>query len=108
TWADTQAGGDAIHDKFFEAYFVDCRNIGDPDVIIDIVKSVGLDENEARTVIDERRFKDAVDADWAKSRSYGVTGVPTFVADGQGLVGAQPYEGLQQLVSAAGAKPRSG
>jgi len=108
TWADTQAGGEAIHDKFFEAYFVDCRNIGDADVIIDIVKSVGLDENQARTVLDERSFKDAVDADWAKSRSNGVTGVPTFVANNQGLVGAQPYEGLQQLVSEAGAKPRGG
>ncbi len=106
TWADTRAGSDAIHDKFFEAYFVDCRNIGDTDVIIDIVKSVGLDENQARTVLDERSFKDAVDADWSKSHSYGVTGVPTFVSNGQVLVGAQPYEGLQQLVNEAGAKPR--
>ena len=82
TWADTQDGGDAIHDKFYQAYFVDGRNVGDIDVIIYIVKSAGLDENEARAVLDERRFKDAVDADWAKSHSYGVTGVPTFVFNG--------------------------
>jgi len=109
TWAETQVGGNAIHDKFFEAYFVDCRNVGDVDVIIDVVKSVGLDEQEARAVLAERRFKDAVDADWAKSRSYGVTGVPTFVVDGPGgpgLVGAQPYEALQQLMAEAGAAPR--
>ena len=110
TWAETQDGGNAIHDKFFQAYFVDCRNVGDVEVIIDVVKSVGLDEQEARAVLDERRFKDAVDADWAKSHSYGVTGVPTFVCDGpdgrQGLVGAQPYEGLQQLMEGAGAVRR--
>jgi predicted DsbA family dithiol-disulfide isomerase len=108
TWADTQDGGDAIHDKFYQAYFVDGRNVGDIDVIIDIVKSAGLDENEARAVLDKRRFKDAVDADWAKSHSYGVTGVPTFVCNGQGLVGAQPYEGLAQLVEQAGAKRLGG
>jgi len=107
SWAETQPGGNAIHDKFFEAYFVDCRNVGDVDVIIDVVKSVGLDEQEARAVIAERRFKDAVDADWAKSRSYGVTGVPTFVSKGQGLVGAQPYETLQQLMAEVGAGRRS-
>jgi predicted DsbA family dithiol-disulfide isomerase len=28
----------------------------------------------------------------------GVTGVPTFVAGGQGVVGAQPYEALEQLI----------
>ncbi len=106
-WADTQPGGDAIHDKFFEAYFVDNRNIGDEEVIIDIVKSVGLNEAEARAVLSERRFKDAIDADWAKSHAYGVTGVPTFVSAGQGLVGAQPYEGLEQLMNAVGASKRA-
>ena len=105
-WAETQTGGDAIHDKFFQAYFVDRRNIGDIEVIIDIVNSVGLDALEAQAVIDERRFKDAVDADWEKSGSYGVTGVPTYVSQGQGLVGAQPYEGLQQLMAAVGAGRR--
>ncbi len=108
TWAETQDGGNAIHDKFFEAYFVDCRNVGDIEVIVDVVKSAGLDEQEARAVLAERRFKDAVDADWEKSRKYGVPGVPTFVSNGQGLVGAQPYEALQHLMTEAGAERRSG
>ncbi len=107
TWAETQSGGKSIHDKIFEAYFVDCRNVGDVEVIIDVVKSVGLDEQEARAVLAERRFRKAVDADWAKSRSYGVTGVPTFVSNGQGLIGAQPYEALQQLMAEVGAGRRS-
>jgi len=107
SWAETQPGGNAIHDKFFEAYFVNNRNVGDVEVIIDIVKSVGLDEQEARKVLEERTFKTAVDADWEKSHQYGVTGVPTFVSGGQGLVGAQPYEGLQQLMEAVGVKPLS-
>ena len=107
TWAETQSGGNAIHDKFFEAYFVDRRNVGDVEVIVDVVKSAGLDEREARAVLAERRFKDAVDADWDKSREYGVTGVPTFVSNGQGLVGAQPYETLQQLMAEIGAERRS-
>jgi predicted DsbA family dithiol-disulfide isomerase len=107
SWADTQPGGEKIHDKFYEAYFVDRRNIGDADVILDVVKSVGLDETAAKAVIDDRSYKDAVDADWAKSHSYGVTGVPTFVSEGQGVVGAQPYEALVEFVTTLGAKPRS-
>ena len=77
-------------------------------MIIDIAKSAGLDEAEARAVLAERRFKDAVDADWAKSRAYGVTGVPTFVTGGQGVVGAQPYEVLEQLMASVGAEKRAG
>ncbi len=106
TWATTQPGGDAIHDKFYEAYFVDGRNVGDIEVIVDIVKSVGLDEAEARSVLEKRTYKDAVDADWTKSHQYGVTGVPTFVCNRQGLVGAQPYDVLEQLMDEVGAKKR--
>ena len=103
TWAETQDGGDAIHDKFFEAYFVERRNVGDIDVILDVVGKAGLDVDAARDVIENRTFKDAVDADWSKSHQYGVTGVPTFVSGGRGMVGAQPYEALAQLMDAVSA-----
>jgi predicted DsbA family dithiol-disulfide isomerase len=97
-WADTQRGGEAIHDALFRAYFVDGRNIGDAQVLLEIAKQVGLDEEKAREVLEKRSFKAAIDADWEKSRDYGVTGVPTFVHDGKGVVGAQPYEALVELI----------
>ena len=106
-WADTQPGGEAIHDALYRAYFVDSRNIGDPEILVEIAQSVGLSGEEARAVLSESRFKDAVDADWAKSHAYGVTGVPTFVAARYGVVGAQPYEVLEQLLDKAGAARRA-
>jgi predicted DsbA family dithiol-disulfide isomerase len=106
-WADTQPGGEAIHDLLYKAYFVDAKNLADVDLLVDIAASVGLPADEARAVLDERRFKEAVDADWEKSHRYGVTGVPTFVAARYGIVGAQPYEALEQLVQKAGAARRS-
>jgi predicted DsbA family dithiol-disulfide isomerase len=106
-WADTRPDGEAIHDALYKAYFVEARNIGDPDILVEIAQSVGLPGEEARAVLTERRFKDAVDADWAKSRQWGVTGVPTFVAARYGVVGAQPYEVLEQLLDKAGARRRA-
>ena len=106
-WADTQPGGEALHDALYKAYFVDARNIGDPEILVELAQSVGLPADEARAVLAERRFKDAVDADWAKSHRYGVTGVPTFVAGRYGVVGAQPYETLEQLLEKAGAPRRA-
>jgi predicted DsbA family dithiol-disulfide isomerase len=97
-WADTQPGGEAIHDALFKAYFVEGRNIGDVEELLKIARSIGLPEDGARQVLEKRTFKAAVDADWEKSRQYGVTGVPTFVAGRQGVVGAQPYETLVQLI----------
>jgi predicted DsbA family dithiol-disulfide isomerase len=105
-WADTQEGGEALHDALYRAYFVDARNVGDTEVLLDVVEAVGLDRDEARTVLHERRFEEAVDQDWERSRAYGITGVPTFVAAGRGAVGAQPYEVLEGLVVDAGATRR--
>ena len=100
-WADTQPGGEAIHDALFRAYFVDARDISKIDVLMEIAASVGLPVDAAREVLENRTFKGAVDADWALSRQYGVTGVPTFVVGRHGVVGAQPYEMLERLVRTA-------
>jgi predicted DsbA family dithiol-disulfide isomerase len=100
-WADTQPGGEAVHDALFRAYFVEGRDISQPSVLLEIVERLGLPVDEARRVLQDRTFKAAVDADWALSRRYGVTGVPTFVAGRRGVVGAQPYEVLEQLVRQA-------
>jgi predicted DsbA family dithiol-disulfide isomerase len=105
-WADSKPGFEAIHDALYRAYFVDAKNIGDMDTLLDIAESVGLPRDEARAVLEEGQFKEAVDADWLKSRQYGVTGVPTFVANMQGVVGAQPYDALVQLLEQAGVERR--
>jgi predicted DsbA family dithiol-disulfide isomerase len=105
-WADTQSGGALLHDALYRAYFVEARNIGDPEVLVDVAQSGGLPAETARAILAEGRFKDAVDADWKKSHAYGVTGVPTFVAGRYGVVGAQPYEVLEALAIKAGAARR--
>jgi len=97
-WADTQPGGEAIHDALFRAYFVEARDISQPSVLLEIAERAGLSADAAREVLDKRTFKDAVDADWKLSRQYGITAVPTFVVGRHGVVGAQPYEALEQLV----------
>ena len=106
-WADTERHTEAIHDALFRAYFVQGINIGNESELVDIARSVGLPADEARRVLEDRRFKDAVDTDWAKSRAYGVAAVPTFVSGGYGVVGAQPYVALEQLLVQRGARRKA-
>lgn len=105
-WAATQADGASIHEALFQAYFAQGKNIGAIDTLVEVAEAVGLSGSEARQALVSRRFKDAVDADWQRAMQLGVTGVPTFVAQGRGVVGAQPYEMLERLVVLAGAQRR--
>jgi len=94
-WAEIQPGGGAIHDALFRAYFVDGINLARIDELAQIAGSVGLSEEEARQVLESRSFAASVDDDWRRASEFGITGVPTFVINGRGVVGAQPYEALE-------------
>lgn len=107
-WAETQPGGSAIHDALFRAYFVGNRNLADVDNLLAVAAEAGLAPDEAKEVLQHRRFRDAVDADWQRSRDLGITSVPSFVIGKRGLVGAQPYEQLAAFLVESGVERRVG
>ncbi len=78
-WAETKGKGDEYHDAVFRAYFVDGKNIAKTDVLMGLVKAVGLPENEAREALQMRAFREAVDSDWDLAYQMGISAVPTFV-----------------------------
>ena len=105
-WAESEGKGDKFHDAVFKAYFVETKNIARMDELVSLAASVGLPESEARHVIKTRPFREAVDADWEKSRLLGITAVPTFVIGEQRITGFQPYEILENFLNSCGLKKR--
>jgi predicted DsbA family dithiol-disulfide isomerase len=106
-WAESEGQGETIHDALFRAYFVERVNIGNVDVLLDVVSRLGLDHNRAREVLTNRAFSTAVDEDWRRCSELGVSAVPTYLAENLAVVGAEPYEQLEKLVTRAGASHRS-
>lgn len=106
-WAEASGQGDEFHLAVFQAFFATGQNIADIAVLKEIAGTLGLDGRMAEQALAERTFKAAVDRDWAYSRTCGITAVPTFMVDGRKVVGAQPYQALQDLVTAAGGNMRT-
>ncbi len=104
-WAETKGQGHAFHIEAFQAYFVRGENLGQKQVLLNLVRAVGLDLKEGEQVLDQRLFKTAVDADWEMSRAKGVTAVPTFFMGLDRLVGAQSHEILEKMVVNCGGEP---
>ena len=107
-WGDEESVTDALHDALYRAYFVDARNLAETDVLVAVAESVGLDGARARAVVEERTRQETIDDHWSRAMEMDVRGVPTFVSEGFGVVGAQPYEALEDLVTKAGAVRRGG
>ena len=102
-WAEFKAKGDEYHSAVFCAYFVDGKNIAEPQVLIEVADSIGLSAATASDVLKERTFSESVDRDWSRSYGMGITAVPTFVMGQRVLVGAQPYDALAKLAIGSGA-----
>ena len=98
-WSDRNQFSESLHPQLYQSYFVRGENLAETDVLINTVDLSGLNTEDARLSLQSRQYKQAVDEDWNYARSLGVTGIPTFVYQGYGLVGAQPYEELDRLTS---------
>jgi predicted DsbA family dithiol-disulfide isomerase len=107
-WAESQGKGDEFHHAVFRAYFADAKNIARVDELVGLAASMGLPADEARHVILARSFREAVDADWARSHALGIAAVPTFIIEGRRIVGFQAYEVLAQFVTGSEAKAKKG
>ncbi len=105
-WAEEKGRGDEFHMAVYKAYFVDLRNIGDARELIRISRSAGLAGDDAEDVLESGVCKEAVDSDWALSRELGVTAVPTYLIGRDAVVGAHPYEVLEDFLKAHDVRKR--
>jgi len=97
-WAESEGRGASFHEAAFYAYFADGINIARIPNLVNLAVKVGLSGQEAQVVLEDRRFKDPVDSDWARSREMGVIAVPTFMINSRRLVGAQSYDTLERFL----------
>jgi predicted DsbA family dithiol-disulfide isomerase len=105
-WAQDRGHGEALHREIYRAYFIRDENIGSVEVLAAIAANLGLDADDLRRALEDRRYREQVRQEYEEAREVGVTAVPTFVADGYAIVGAHPYETFRRLMDALGQAPR--
>jgi predicted DsbA family dithiol-disulfide isomerase len=84
-----------LKERLLLAYFTEGEPIGEVDALVRLAGEVGLDEAEARSVLESDAYLAEVRDDQATARALGISGVPFFVLDRTfGVSGAQPAEVL--------------
>lgn len=90
----TRASGgfEAFHRALFEAYFEQRRDIGDVDVLGEIARECGVDDQGLRQALSDGACAETVDQLTDEARADGIVSTPTFIFDGGfRLIGAQEY-----------------
>ncbi|MEI4270416.1 DsbA family oxidoreductase [Klenkia sp. LSe6-5] len=100
--AAEQGKQDAMKERLLHAHFEEHASVFDVDALVPLAVEVGLDADEVRAALADRRFLPAVHDDIATARALGATGVPFFVVDRTyGAAGAQDPDVLLQLLERA-------
>ena len=93
---------DAIVEHLFRAYFIDAEDVGSPSVLTRIGTESGLDAASVEKMLSGDRGASEVAADELQARAQGISGVPTFFADGVPIAsGAQKPEVLASALAPA-------
>lgn len=98
-WAGIEGRQTPLVLALFRAYFVDGRDIGDVETLLDIAVSVGLDRDMIAKLYDSGADEGDIAARDAHARERGVQAVPTFIVANQHAVpGAQPPEQWEAII----------
>jgi predicted DsbA family dithiol-disulfide isomerase len=85
--------------RLMKAYFTDGENIADLDTLVKIAGEVGLNQTEAKRMLQTDEYADQVRGEITEGQQIGVRGVPFFVLNRKyGVSGAQPVEYFQQVL----------
>ena len=91
----------AYHDVLFER-----QPRFERDDLVGYAVDLNLDRDRFERCLDGRRFRAAVEADFAEGRELGVRSTPTFLINGKPIVGAQPVERFRAAIDDALRAPR--
>ena len=70
----------------------------DRESLIQLASVLNLDTQAFTTCFDSGKYEDLVASQTSFARSIGVQSTPTFLINGEWLIGAQPFESFQQVI----------
>lgn len=98
-WAREEGRQLELKMALFEAYFTQCLNPSDHEVLADAAEQAGLDREAAVQLLNSGRYAEEVRQAENLWRARGISGVPAIIINGRYLIsGGQPAEVFEQAL----------
>lgn len=93
---------DELKEALDHATFTEGLPVSDQQALTEVAVAVGLDEIQVKEVLTSDIYADAVRAEEAQARAFGISAVPFFVIDSKyGIAGAQPPDVITEALERA-------
>jgi protein-disulfide isomerase len=86
------------HDYLFENHGGENRGAFNKENLKQFAVDLTLDSNAFNECLDSGRYVQVVQTETSAGQQIGVQSTPTFLVNGQPVVGSQPYEVFKQLI----------
>lgn len=108
-YAESQAKGEAYHNRIMSAYWIETKDIHDHEVLADIAGEIGLDREAFLTSLASKPWTTEVQEDIDQAFQYGIQGVPGMVFNDKYYIsGAQTHPVLVDIVKQVEEKDSEG
>jgi 2-hydroxychromene-2-carboxylate isomerase len=97
--AEMRGKGREYCHAIFHAYFVEGRDIAQPDEVARVARSIGLDADDVLAAIQTAEVKDRLRANTDEAAARGAFGVPTFFIDEQIFWGNDRFHHLERALA---------
>jgi predicted DsbA family dithiol-disulfide isomerase len=98
-WAGLEGKQLPLKMALLQAYHGDGKDVSSHEVLVAAARSVGLDEAEARAVLERGEYGDVVRAAEAQYQTMGIQSVPSIIFNERYLVtGGQPPEAFERVI----------
>jgi len=95
--AQEEGFGVKLKERFLAAYFERAQHLNNPEVLYEITKEFGWDNEKVNSIVQDQGIAKKVKAEIDYYKQRGVSSVPFFVINGEfGINGAQPAEAFLQ------------
>lgn len=91
----------SLHRSIFRAYFVEGRNIGDRNTLLDVAEGAGADREALGAALEDGRYEDELQAVRREAERYEITGTPTLLFHRHKVVGCAPTSVLRDAAARA-------
>lgn len=99
TWAQIEGKQTALKLALFKAYFTDQVLLNNPEELLKVVESVGLDRNKASEILAGNEFANNVRDEESSMHRMGISSVPTFIInDKYAINGGQSVATFKQAL----------
>lgn len=99
---------ETLKERFFRAYFEDCKKLNQPEVLYTILSEFSWNSDKVDRITNDQELAYTVKMEIAHYQNLGVSSVPFFIINNKyGMSGAQPVEAFLEAFERVSKNPKT-